>query len=65
MQAIIADVAREESVGLFPRFLLMKRAIDAGVTGIVSWDSLHKSATGHHCIGRALGQMIVVAAGRP
>jgi acyl-CoA thioesterase I len=65
MQTIIADVAREESVGLFPRFLLMKRAIDAGVTGIVSWDSLHKSAAGHNCIGRALGQMIVVAAGRP
>jgi acyl-CoA thioesterase-1 len=64
MQTIITDVAREERVGLFPRFLLMKRAIDAGVTGIVSWDMLHNSAAGYNCIGRALGQMIVVAAER-
>jgi acyl-CoA thioesterase I len=62
MQRIITDVARKERTGLFPRFLLMKRAIDAGVTGIVSWDSLHNSADGYKCIGRALGQMIVAAA---
>ena len=61
MQRIIADVAREERVGLFPRFLLMKRAIDAGVRGIVAWDGLHKSAEGYKCVGRALGRMIDAA----
>jgi lysophospholipase L1-like esterase len=58
MEAIIADVARQENVGLFPRFLLMKRAIDAGVTGLVSWDALHNSARGYACIGMALARMI-------
>jgi lysophospholipase L1-like esterase len=58
MEAIIAAVARQENVGLFPRFLLMKRAIDAGVTGLVSWDALHNSARGYACVGTALGRMI-------
>ena len=58
MEAIIANVARQEHVGLFPRFLLMKRAIDAGVTGLVSWDALHNSARGYACVGIALARMI-------
>jgi acyl-CoA thioesterase I len=31
MQAIIAEVARQEHVGLFPRFALMRRSIEAGL----------------------------------
>jgi acyl-CoA thioesterase I len=62
MEKIITDVAREQNVGQFPRFLLMKRAIDAGVTGLVWWDGLHNSAEGHKCIGVALAQMIDAAA---
>lgn len=43
------------SVGLFPRFALMRRSIDAGVPAgsLVSWDGLHNSAAGYDCIGRA------------
>jgi lysophospholipase L1-like esterase len=58
MEGIIADVAAEQRVGYFPRFLLMKRAIDAGVTGLVSWDGLHNSAEGYACVGVALARMI-------
>jgi acyl-CoA thioesterase I len=62
MEKIISDVAREQNVGLFPRFLLMKRAIEGGVTGLVWWDGLHHSTEGHRCIGIALAQMIDAAA---
>jgi lysophospholipase L1-like esterase len=62
MEKIIAEVAREQNVGHFPRFTLMKRAIDGGVSGLVGWDGLHKTAEGHRCIGKALGQMIDTAA---
>jgi len=62
MEKIIAEVAREQNVGQFPRFTLMKRAIDGGVSGLVGWDGLHKTAEGHRCIGKALGQMIDTAA---
>jgi acyl-CoA thioesterase-1 len=58
MEKIIADVAHQQKVGQFPRFLLMERAIAGGVTGLVSWDGLHNSAEGYRCIGIALGQMI-------
>jgi acyl-CoA thioesterase I len=61
MEQIIADVAREQNVGLFPRFLLMKRAIEAGVRGLIWWDGVHNSAQGHKCIGIALAQMIDAA----
>jgi acyl-CoA thioesterase I len=61
MEKIIADVADRQKVGLFPRFILMKRAIDAGVTGLVSWDGLHNSAEGYMCVGLSLAQMIDAA----
>ena len=62
MEKIITEVAQEQNVGQFPRFTLMKRAIDGGVSGLVGWDGLHKTAEGHRCIGIALGQMIDAAA---
>jgi acyl-CoA thioesterase-1 len=60
MQAIIAQVARRERVGLFPRFALMRRSIDAGVPAgaLVSWDGLHNSVAGYDCVGRALARAI-------
>ncbi len=61
MEQIITDVAREQNVGQFPRFLLMKRAIEAGVKGLVLWDGLHNSTEGYKCVGLALAQMIDAA----
>ena len=62
MEAIIADVAAKQRVGHFQRFLLMKRAVDAGVRGLVSWDGLHNSTEGYACVGVALARMIDAAA---
>lgn len=61
MEQIITDVAREQKVGQFPRFLLMKRAIEAGVKGLLWWDGLHNSTEGYKCVGLALAQMIDAA----
>jgi lysophospholipase L1-like esterase len=64
MQTIIAEAARQERVGLFPRFALMRRAIDAGLprTALVWWDGLHNSADGYDCVGRALARAIHASA---
>jgi lysophospholipase L1-like esterase len=60
MQAMIGEVAREQRVGLFSRFALMRRAVEAGLApnALVSWDRLHNSAAGYECIGRALARAI-------
>ena len=60
MQAIISEAAQQERVGLFPRFALMRRAIEAGLPpgALVSWDGLHNSAAGYDCIGRALARAV-------
>jgi lysophospholipase L1-like esterase len=60
IQAMIAEVAREEHVGLFSRFSLMRRSIEAGLPAdaLVSWDGLHNSAAGYDCVGRALARAI-------
>jgi acyl-CoA thioesterase-1 len=60
MQEIIAEVARQERVGLFPRFALMRRSVEAGLPSgaLVSWDGLHNSAAGYDCIGRALARAV-------
>jgi acyl-CoA thioesterase I len=65
VQEMISRVAREQRVGLFSRFLLMRRSIDAGVpaSALVAWDGLHNSAEGYDCVGRALARAIL-AAGR-
>ena len=62
MEKLITNVAAEQRVGHFPRFVLMKRAIDAGVSGLVSWDGLHNSSEGYACVGAALARMINAAA---
>jgi lysophospholipase L1-like esterase len=60
MQTIISEVARQERVGLFPRFSIMRRSIEAGLPprALVSWDGLHNSAAGYDCIGRALARAV-------
>ena len=64
MQANIAEAAREERVGLFSRFSLMRRSIEAGLPAgaLVAWDGLHNSASGYDCVGRALARAIHAAA---
>ena len=64
MQATISQIARDERVGLFSRFELMRRSAAAGLPGtaLVSWDGLHNSAAGYECIGRALARAIDAAA---
>jgi acyl-CoA thioesterase I len=65
MQAVIAEVARAERVGLFSRFSLMRRSIEAGLPAgaLVAWDGLHNSADGYNCVGRALARAIYSARG--
>lgn len=60
VEAMIAEVARQERVGLFPRFALMRRAVEAGLPrgALVAWDGLHNSRDGYDCIGRALARAI-------
>ena len=60
MQALIAEAARQERVGLFPRFALMRRSIEAGLPrgALVAWDGLHNSREGYDCIGRALARAV-------
>jgi acyl-CoA thioesterase I len=60
LEAIIADIAKQEHVGLFSRFALMRNSINAGVAqgALVSWDGLHMTADGYDCIGRALARAI-------
>jgi acyl-CoA thioesterase-1 len=60
MQSAISEAARQERVGLFSRFALMRRSIDAGLSpsALVSWDGLHNSADGYDCIGRALARAV-------
>ena len=60
MQTIIAEVARQERVGLFSRFALMRRSIEAGLPAgaLVSWDGLHNSTAGYDCVGRALARAV-------
>ncbi len=60
MQATIAEVAKQERTGLFSRFALMRRSVEAGLPAgaLVSWDGLHNSAAGYDCLGRALARAI-------
>jgi acyl-CoA thioesterase I len=63
MQAMIGEVARQERVGLFSRFTLMRKSIDAGLPSgaLVSWDRLHNSTEGYDCVGRALARTILAS----
>jgi acyl-CoA thioesterase-1 len=64
MQAMIANVARKEHIGLFSRFELMRNSVRAGLStsALVSWDGLHNSTAGYDCVGRAIACAIWSAA---
>jgi acyl-CoA thioesterase-1 len=64
MEGIIIDVAKQERVGLFSRFALMRNSINAGVaqSALVTFDGLHNTADGYDCIGRALARAISTSA---
>ena len=64
MEGIIADVAKQERVGLFSRFALMRNSVNAGVaqSELVTFDGLHNTADGYDCIGRALARAISMSA---
>jgi acyl-CoA thioesterase-1 len=64
MEGIIIDVAKQERVGLFSRFALMRNSINAGVaqSELVTFDGLHNTADGYDCIGRALARAISTSA---
>jgi acyl-CoA thioesterase I len=64
MEDIIIDVAKQERVGLFSRFALMRNSVNAGVaqSELVTWDGLHNTADGYDCIGRALARAISTSA---
>src|SRR6185369_11123964 len=64
MQAIIAEVARQERVGLFSRFALMRRSIEAGLPAgaLVSWDGLQiRSPATTASAGRSRGRSMPAA----
>lgn len=64
MQAAIASVAAQNRVAFFPRFDLMRRTVESGVSivALSSFDGLHMSGDGYDCIGRALARAIAAAA---
>jgi acyl-CoA thioesterase I len=64
MQAMIAEAARQERIGLFSRFAVMRRSVESGLPpgALVSWDGLHNSADGYECVGRSLARAIDAAA---
>ena len=64
MERMISDVAKQERIGLFSRFALMRNSINAGVaqSALVTWDGLHNTADGYDCIGRALARAIWTSA---
>jgi acyl-CoA thioesterase I len=64
MEDIIINVAKQERVGLFSRFALMRNSINAGVaqSELVTFDGLHNTADGYDCIGRALARAISTSA---
>ena len=64
MQSAIASVASQNRVAFFPRFELMHKTVESGVTigALSSFDGLHMSDDGYDCIGRALARAITAAA---
>jgi lysophospholipase L1-like esterase len=66
MQSAIASVALQNRVAFFPRFELMHKTVQSGVTigALSSLDGLHMSSDGYDCIGRALARAITTAARR-
>jgi lysophospholipase L1-like esterase len=63
MQAAIAKEAQQDKVALLPRFEMLHKTIDAGVSigALSAFDGLHMSGEAYDCIGRALARAIATA----
>ncbi len=67
MLSLLADTAKETSVGLFPRFAVMRRWREIQhipFEAFLSPDSLHMNDWSYSCIARLLSDVIVAAATR-
>ena len=63
MQAAIANVAREQQVAYLPRFDMLHKTVEAGVSivSLAAFDGLHMSGEAYDCTGRALARAIIAA----
>jgi lysophospholipase L1-like esterase len=63
MQSAIANVAKHDGVPLLPRFEMLHKTADAGVSlsSLSAFDGLHMSGEAYDCVGRALARAIIAA----
>jgi len=63
MQAAIAAVAREQQVAYLPRFDMLHKTVEAGVSivSLSAFDGLHMSGDAYDCTGRVLARAIMAA----
>ena len=63
MQAAIATVAREHQVAYLPRFDMLHKTVQAGVSivSLSAFDGLHMSGDAYDCTGRVLARAIMAA----
>lgn len=63
MLEMTARAARSGGAGLFRRYALLERAVQAGVPlgELASWDGIHNTDAAYDCMGRALARAIHAA----
>jgi lysophospholipase L1-like esterase len=63
MQEAIAAVAREQQVAYLPRFDMLHKTVQAGVSivSLSAFDGLHMSGDAYNCTGRVLARAIMAA----
>lgn len=63
MQAAIAVVARDQQVAYLPRFDMLHKTVQAGVSivSLSAFDGLHMSGDAYDCTGRVLARAIMAA----
>jgi len=63
MQTAIATVARDQQVAYLPRFDMLHKTVEAGVSivSLAAFDGLHMSGEAYDCTGRALARAIIAA----
>jgi lysophospholipase L1-like esterase len=63
MQTAIATVAREQRVAYLPRFDMLHKTVEAGVSivSLSAFDGLHMSGDAYDCTGRVLARAIMAA----
>jgi lysophospholipase L1-like esterase len=63
MQAAIAAVAHDQQVAYLPRFDMLHKTVEAGVSivSLSAFDGLHMSGDAYNCTGRVLARAIMAA----